>query len=175
MQNTFFTADYHFDHDNIIKFSKRPFRNVSHMNAEIIARHNKKVKPHDFVWFLGDFTYSRSVEQAQQQLDALNGIKHLIIGNHDQTTVKLKGWASMSHYKELYLEKKPIILCHYAMRTWNKSFHGSYMLYGHSHGSLPDDPNLLSFDVGVDCHNFEPIDFNEVKNIMSKKNVRGSQ
>ena len=44
--------------------------------------------------------------------------------------------------------KQGIVLCHYAMRVWNKSHHGNFMLYGHSHGSLADDPNSMSFDVG---------------------------
>lgn len=55
------------------------------------------------------------------------------------------------------------------MRVWNKSHYGAWMLYGHSHGSLIDDPNSLSFDVGVDCHNYKPFSFEEVKEIMSHK------
>jgi calcineurin-like phosphoesterase family protein len=43
------------------------------------------------------------------------------------------------------------------------------MIYGHSHSSLPDDPNALSFDVGVDCHDFKPLSFEQVKMIISRK------
>lgn len=32
-----------------------------------------------------------------------------------------------------------------------------------------DDPNSLSFDVGMDCHNLMPLSFNEVEEILSKK------
>jgi hypothetical protein len=55
------------------------------------------------------------------------------------------------------------------MRTWNKSHRGSWHLYGHSHGTLPDDPHSMSFDVGVDCHNYRPLSFEQVKAVMSKK------
>ena len=65
--------------------------------------------------------------------------------------------------------KRRIVLCHYAFRVWNKSHRGAWHLYGHSHGSLPDDPNSLSFDAGVDCHEFTPISYERVKEIMAEK------
>jgi hypothetical protein len=34
---------------------------------------------------------------------------------------------------------------------------------------LPDNPHTLSFDVGIDCHNYYPLEFAQVKEIMSKK------
>jgi hypothetical protein len=46
---------------------------------------------------------------------------------------------------------------------------GVWQLYGHSHGTLSDDEMALSFDVGVDCHNFYPISYEEVKEIMKQK------
>jgi calcineurin-like phosphoesterase family protein len=58
------------------------------------------------------------------------------------------------------------------MRVWNKSHHGAWHLYGHSHGTLPDDPNALSFDCGVDCHNYTPISFEQVEAIMAKKTFK---
>jgi calcineurin-like phosphoesterase family protein len=42
-------------------------------------------------------------------------------------------------------------------------------LYGHSHGDLADDETSLSFDIGVDCHDFYPLSYEEVKAIMAKK------
>ncbi len=62
-----------------------------------------------------------------------------------------------------------VILFHYALRVWNASHWGSYHLYGHSHGSLPDDPTARSFDIGVDCHEYYPLSYNEVKQIMQQK------
>ncbi|MFK5004710.1 hypothetical protein ACI4AP_29375, partial [Klebsiella pneumoniae] len=65
-----------------------------------------------------------------------------------------------------------IVLCHYAMEVWNKSHHQAWHLYGHSHGSLPDNPNAKKFDVGVDCHNYTPLSYQDVKNIMARKNFK---
>lgn len=72
-------------------------------------------------------------------------------------------------YKEIRHNGQRIILCHYAFRVWNSSHHGSWHLYGHSHGSLPDDLGALSWDVGSDNNNFTPISFEQVKEIMSHK------
>ena len=74
-----------------------------------------------------------------------------------------------SHSLQTFISYWVTILLHYAMKIWRSSFRGTWHLYGHSHGSLPDDPNSLSFDVGVDCHDYYPISYKEVKAIMAKK------
>jgi calcineurin-like phosphoesterase family protein len=55
------------------------------------------------------------------------------------------------------------------MRVWNQSHRGALHLYGHSHGTLPDDANSKSFDVGVDCHDYHPISLDRVLAIMATK------
>ena len=96
-------------------------------------------------------------------------MKHLIRGNHDKQPSPSQGWASVNDYREIKIEGQFIVLMHYAMRVWNKSHRGAFQLYGHSHGTLPDNPNSLSFDVGTDSHNYFPISFQDVKRIMMKK------
>ena len=53
-----------------------------------------------------------------------------------------------------------IVLCHYALRVWDRAHYGSWHLYGHSHGQLPSLG--LSLDVGVDCHGYRPLNLVEV-------------
>jgi calcineurin-like phosphoesterase family protein len=62
-----------------------------------------------------------------------------------------------------------IILCHYAMKVWNESHHGTWQLYGHSHGSLPEDPNARQTDVGVDSWNYTPVSMEQLNILMAKK------
>ncbi len=50
---------------------------------------------------------------------------------------------------EISVNGQPIVLCHYAMRVSNRSHHGAWHLYGHSHGNLPEGPTSLSMDVGI--------------------------
>jgi len=45
-------------------------------------------------------------------------------------------------------------------------------LFGHSHGTLPDDANALSIDVGVDCNNYFPFTFDQIKAKMDKKSFK---
>ena len=165
---TWFTADTHFSHNNIIKYSNRPFASKFEMNSKLMENWNIKINQDDTVYHLGDFCFADE-QEGQSILDRLNGKKHLIIGNHDKAGVKLKGWESVQHYKEINVDGQFIVLCHYAMRVWNKSHHSAWQLYGHSHGSLPDDPNALSIDVGVDCHNYAPLNINDIRRIMKKK------
>ena len=86
----YYIADTHFGHDNIIRFSNRPFNSADEMDKAIIANWNKKVKPDDDVYILGDFAYKG--KDYRYYIKQLNGNKHLVIGNHDTKTVnKSKG------------------------------------------------------------------------------------
>lgn len=173
MKNIFFTSDTHFGHANIIRYSNRPFSSVEEMDETLIENINKMIKPNDILYHLGDFSFKRG-DFIYDYMDKIrcNNI-YYIYGNHDKEIRKNRDlqlrfiWAK--DFAEINVNGQEITLCHYAMRVWNKSHHGTWHLYGHSHGSLPDNNNSLSFDIGVDCHNYKPLHFDEVAVIMSKK------
>lgn len=176
LETIWFTSDHHWGHPNIIRFSGRPFADVEEMNEALIARWNQVVGERDTVYHLGDI-FLMPAEAARRVRDRLHGRICLIRGNHDKTAESLKaGFEWIKDYYELKVDDpeategvRRIVLCHYAFRVWNRSHHGAWHLYGHSHGSLPDDPNGLSFDVGVDCHDYAPISYARVKEIMAGK------
>src|SRR5262249_42976067 len=62
---------------------------------------------------------------------------------------------------------------HYPMRSWDKSFHGSWQLYGHVHGRLRREdeaqPHLLTRDVGVDACEYRPVSFEELRAYMAPR------
>lgn len=187
---TFFTADTHFGHANIILYCDRPFIDrgdrqilLAHrqagetppselkqrleaathlMNEEMVRRWNETVGPEDDVWHLGDFCNSKRT-LASDWLRRLNGRKHLIRGNHDPVeTYGARGWAFSECYAELRLNKTDLVLFHYAMRVWNGSFGGKALqLFGHSHGALTPVPGQC--DVGVDCWDFRPVMLEQIK------------
>ncbi len=177
MSKIFFTSDHHFGHENIIRLCNRPFANVEEMNAELIKRWNSKISPEDEVYYLGDFGMTKDRELITDILNQLHGTIYLISGNHEGSALNnRKRFKWIKDYHELKVKDptckngvQRIVLFHYAMRVWRGEYRGTWHLYGHSHGSLPDNPNQLAFDIGVDCHDFHPLSYDEVKMIMQRK------
>lgn len=185
----FFTADLHLGHANILKYCNRPFPSIEEHDAGLISGINAYVEEKDFLYIVGDFSMPRGkdkFEKIKKYRDAIlcrNII--LIMGNHDpHLDSGMPENKLYSIFPQIYVRlnlKVPtedseqlIILDHYAGRVWNKSHYGSWMLYGHSHGSLPDDPNARSLDVGVDSAfarfgEYRPFSFAEIAKIMSEK------
>jgi calcineurin-like phosphoesterase family protein len=156
--NTYFTSDTHLQHANIIKYCNRPFKNVDEMDETIITNWNSIVKHDDLVYHLGDIGFG----DIKNVLRRLNGKIVLIRGSHDKSALAVpERFESTSSLLEIKIDRQYITLCHYAMRSWPRSFHGSWHLFGHSHGRLP--PLGKSFDVGVDNHNFYPWSLDEIK------------
>ena len=89
-------------------------------------------------------------------LARLNGTKHLLRGNNDpDATAAAPGWASVGDYAEIEVDGRPLVLGHYAFRSWNRQHKGALNLHGHSHGRLKPLPR--QFDVGVDVRDFRPV------------------
>ena len=190
-KESWFVSDTHFGHANIIKYSNRPFADVQEMNEMLITNWNDCVKDGDDVYFLGDFSY-RNKDDALAIRKRLMGTIFFIEGNHDSAAWQIRN--QFAWYKEvasIEVFGQKIFLSHYAHRVWNKSHHGVWHLYGHSHNSLPDDPNSMSFDVGVDATanelagngsgvtkpntnklDYRPISFAEVQDVMAHKNFK---
>jgi calcineurin-like phosphoesterase family protein len=169
----FFTADTHFGHDRIRGYCNRPYQTVEEMDEMLIKNWNETVPPDADVYHLGDFAFGKQYtgDKLLELINRLNGEKYLILGNHDHATdAHWRGFKWIKDYYEFPLDKRnKIILFHYAMRVWHRSHYGNAHLYGHSHGTLPDDPNARSFDVGVDCWNYRPISLNKVESVIAKK------
>jgi calcineurin-like phosphoesterase family protein len=170
MANTWFTADFHLGHANIIRYCNRPFTTVEEMDQAILERLNASAKPNDTLYFLGDFCMGGQARVlAYRQRIHCKRI-FAVPGNHDKQSRKMKNEFSwLDNLAELSIHGHPIVLCHYALRVWNRSNRGSWHLYGHSHGRLPEVPNSLSMDVGVDTHDFRPWHYDEIAVIMAKK------
>lgn len=99
MSETYFSADLHLDHSNVLKHCKRRWlrqgdlddkgRWVSNeiklarteeMNEGIVNSWNSVVGKHDTVYIVGDMAWKNH----RKWIMALNGKKILIVGNHDK-------------------------------------------------------------------------------------------
>lgn len=134
---SYFIADNHWHHKNIIRFDERPFSSVEEMNKEMIKRWNSVVTSNDTVYILGDFCMSKDERDWIHILSELKGHKVLIKGNHDlrQMSPELrKHFVKICDYLEMKENGNTIIMSHYPIMAYKKSYsHNVYMLHGHTH------------------------------------------
>ena len=151
---------------------------VQRMDAALVANWNLAVSKEDIGYVLGDFAFKNPIEF----IEHMNFKElHILYGDHDEPLKKQRKEIERrfpnvffdGHYAELtiHVNHQPqlIVMCHWPFRSWKKSHYGSWSLFGHHHGSLPDDPNLLSMDVGVDCNVFFPFSVEQIAERMVKK------
>ncbi len=152
---TFFTADHHFWHRNILRYCNRPFDDIEQMNQALVEAHNAVVGDDDTVWFLGDFCFNDSKGRLLAQ--AMKGHKHLVLGNHDSK--KIGRWEARGSVQN-EATVKGAYLSHYPLTRW-PGMKNVPLLHGHSHGqSKSVIPN--AYDVGVHCWEFRPVTMGEI-------------
>jgi len=157
----FFTADLHFGHGNIIQYCKRPFENEQQMNKGLIKNWNSVVSPEDEVFILGDFSIKGKNHEGEFRhiLEKLNGIKHLILGNHDvPDPIFLTSCGFWSvHYPYFVVEE--FMCVHDPALT--QVYRDRKFLCGHVHDLFKQCKN--AFNVGVDVRDYKPISIEEVR------------
>lgn len=83
-----FTSDTHFGHENVLKFTDRPWETIQQMNSVIVANINARVGMNDELYILGDFSFKMTAQDAYGLRKKITCKKvHLVPGNHD------KDWA----------------------------------------------------------------------------------
>ena len=186
----YFVADEHYHHEKILlpEYSDRAARmnvaNIEEHDEKQISNHNERVTPQDVTVHAGDFCWFKKLSEkymsAEEIIKRLNGTHIFIKGSHDAwlpSSAKYM-WRKLidvstvndtvpsSSIKERKL-KQFIVVCHYAMRRWERSHYGSWNLHGHSHGRL--ESVGLQHDVGVDNNNYYPVSLVDLVEIMKHK------
>lgn len=180
MAKIFFTSDTHFHHTNVIQFCNRPYGSVEQMNQALVDNWNSVVSDEDHVWHLGDVSFG-NVPQTEEILQQLNGLKHLITGNHDRKgrCQKLdwsKYFVTQHDYYRLKVKEGDseykFVLCHFPFSSWER---GYYNLHGHLH-TLPHEKQgkFKQHDVGVDNNNYTPLLLSDAvkRSIQNKEPVK---
>ena len=76
-------------------------------------------------------------------------------------------------------KNQQIFMSHYPMLTWDGSHRGSWQVYGHIHTekgkktSFDDKLVPNQYDVGVDNNDYTPVSWQQLKEIITKRNLRG--
>lgn len=165
-----FTADTHFGHSNILKYCKRPFKNIGEHDFRLVQLWNSRIKEEDTVFHLGDFCFKQLKGQTPSYyLNQLKGKIIVIKGNHDsedgvktcilEMRLRLGG-------KELLLVHNPsdigytdadLVLCGHIHQHWRFNKITTYDSEGKEILFSTDYCN-----VGVDVWNYTPISINEI-------------
>ena len=214
---TWFTADPHFDHPGVLKHCTNrgclqpgdilpngkwvseevKAARTQAMNEAMAAVWNGQVDSKDTVYIAGDFCWKNH----RKWINALNGKKILIVGNHDkmpqdaldlfkpdwtcEDVTVLDAIKTVRQFREVHqkLVRKIggilVTINHSPEKSWFSAVHGAWMIHGHVHGrilgSLPghgEDGMIL--DVGWDVWG-RLVEFEEVKFEMRKKLMMQSQ
>lgn len=175
---TWFTADLHLGHTNIIRYCDRPFTEAGAMNRTLIDRWNEVVADDDDVWVLGDFALGR-IDDTLPLAGRLRGHKILLAGNHDRCwhghDRRVDEWTGRyleAGFDEIVqgtatvdLDGVPVLLCHFPYRGDSHGRdryldhrpldEGAWLLHGHVHERWVQQGRMIN--VGVDVHDFRPV------------------
>ena len=151
----YFIADTHFNHENIIKYCNRPFKNAKEMNEYIITKWNSVVTQKDIVYHLGDVGFG-TTEELKELVSRLNGLKILIRGNHDFKR-GVNGWKEVG-FSEVYKKKiilENLILTHEPIEVEE----GHTNIFGHIHDKPLDERfnKVNHICVSCDVIDYKPI------------------
>jgi len=170
----FFTADCHFGHSNIIRYCKRPFKDVHEMNEVIITNWNHRVRPDDMVFHNGDFCFKNSAggkdgegmtHKSTYWTSKLNGTIVFIKGNHDRNN------SVKTIIEKLVIKYGPhyVNLVHIP-ENFDMNFAINFV--GHVHEKwkfrrvyIPQEDRYTDLiNIGVDVWEYQPITFEEIYN-----------
>lgn len=157
----YFISDTHFGHKNIIKYCNRPFQDIEEMEKVLIQNWNGRVKKNDTVYFLGDFVFG-SKNKTSEIAKKLNGIKILIMGNHDirsQDFYKSIGFVKV-YDKPIILDNK-YILSHEPMI--NVNIGKLINIHGHIHNTVLDKNDFLLYNVSCENIDYTPVSITQIE------------
>ena len=139
-----FIADLHLGHVNMA--TRRGFASVEEHDNHIITQWNSVVAKRDVTYILGDVTMEKKASYAL--LDQLNGVKHVVLGNHDRRQdvphllQHVESVAGMVQYKGF-------ILTHCPIHPMELEYRFPRNIHGHIHNKVVQK----SGDSGVEGYN----------------------
>ncbi len=129
----FVISDTHFGHTNVLKFEPkyRPFDSIKTHDRELVLRWNSVVKPEDTVWHLGDVYFGG--RHNHWILAHLNGIKKLVMGNHDHYPIDCYTRYFARVYGAATIDR--IILTHVPVHPSQLMYRYALNVHGHLHSN----------------------------------------
>ncbi len=158
----------HFFHAKVLKFLKddntrlRPFNSLDEMHELLVNNWNSVVGTNDYIYHLGDVTFQYH-KPFQELMYSLNGMKRLIIGNHDK--VKQEGLTKHFEKVELWKGFKDLnFTCSHMPLKKGHFRDGVYNVHAHVHSRTLPDPDYIN--TCVEVIGFKPIHIDEISEII---------
>ena len=163
MNQRWLTSDLHFEHKNIMNYcaGTRDHESLEEMNQHIVDTMNEHIKPGDHLFVLGDVCLG-GVKNLHW-MEKVNGIKHLIIGNHDYVRSNMEEYTDVFATVEGYREfgHHFSICSHYPVHPQQLGERYKVNIHGHLHDVHVDDVRYIN--VCWDA-NLRPIAWDEIVN-----------
>lgn len=170
----YYISDIHFGDQRLFDLCKRPFSSLEETETYIIQKWNNKVSEKDTVYIVGDIGYDKQSINIYKQL---NGIKRLVVGNHDESIIDyIRGthiFASIDYMCLTNDEDRKVFLCHYPIMDWPEIDNNGILIYGHIHNKTEQNDNRFkeikkyyankqAYNCSIDVIGFEPRTINEL-------------
>lgn len=155
---TWFSADLHLGHFNILRYCNRPFKSVKIMDNTLIRNWNSRVKEEDEVIFLGDFCFG----DPAPYLRRLRGNIVFCKGNHDDgLNARITYLVIEAGGKEMY--------CTHSPEDYSTAY--SINLIGHVHDRWKWKKlyKTTMINVGTDAWGYKPVSIEEVLEYVKKE------
>ncbi|MFH1256414.1 MAG: 2'-5' RNA ligase family protein [Candidatus Diapherotrites archaeon] len=159
----FLISDLHLDHENIIKYCHRPFKNAEEMNKTIVENWNSTVGKNDAVYFLGDMAFGKGSRKASYWIKQLNGKITFIEGNHEEVG-NIKSYSTAEDVFLKYKGKEFLLVHDPALKP--KNWDG-WTIHGHKHNNHLEEFPFINGErktINVSCEllDYKPINLNEI-------------
>ena len=158
MNKVYVISDTHFGHHKVIQFEPehRPFATIEEHDRELVERWNATVRPRDTVWHLGDVYFGG--RDAHEILGSLNGIKRLVLGNHDHYPI----WIYQKYFGKIFgvAELRGCVLTHVPVHPYQLEKRYRANIHGHMHSKEMADDRY--FCVSVEQTGLKPILLDEL-------------
>lgn len=186
-------SDQHFGHRNILEYAERPFETVEEMLETMVKNYNEVVGPGDVCLWGGDCFLGGL--DGKKTLARFNGVKLLVLGNHDKAAAAMfeMGFSAVAHEMFLRMGGRNVRVHHYpywyepkkgeplvdrhgrevTLKTLEKQkaraprrIKGEVLIHGHVHSTKKRQDNMVH--IGVDAWDYRPATWAEVEAEVAK-------
>lgn len=157
-------SDLHIGHENIIRYTKRPYISLADMDEKLLTAAKQNILPHQWVLFVGDVAIWKDHDYIASWLKECPGRKALILGNHDvhgpERPRRIEQWQDLGF--EAVSDCLVIPQAHGVPTLWTTHYplpadkipENSLNLHGHTHQLILSGPLVSAC---VELIGYQPI------------------